>query len=114
MIESTAVEDALNAAEIVRRARDIAITVAIALCVVPILYVANLLMMRGNGAVLITGYTLETTITFVVVLLLMGRLIAIAVSLNRLLKNQRFLYEAGPTGSAHLYCLRRVLGLGQK
>lgn len=111
MIESSAVEDTLVAAETVRRARDLAITIAIALCAVPILYVINLVLMRGDGAVLITGYTLEITITFLVSLLLMGRLITNAVRLNRLLKDPRFLCEAKPMGSAHLFLFRRVLGL---
>jgi len=111
MIESTAVENTLKAAEITRGARDLAITGAIGICVIPVLYIANLIMLRGNGAVLITGYTIETAVIFILSLLLMWRLVTTSVKLNRLLKNQEFLCKEGPTGSAYVYFLRRLVGI---
>lgn len=113
MIQSTAVENALNAAEIVRRARDLAITTSIALGIVPVLYIANLVLVRGNGAVLVSGHSFEMALLFIIALILMWRLIATAVFLNRQLQDQRFLLESGPVGSAHIYFLRCVLGLGR-
>ena len=109
MIESTAVEDALNAAEVVRRSRDIAITTAIGISVIPVLYVVNLVLLQGNGPVLVTGYTVETTIAFIVSLVLLWRLVTTAVGLNRLLKDQDFLCRSGPSGSAHVFLLRQFL-----
>jgi hypothetical protein len=113
MIESTAVEDTLNAAENVRRARDLAITSAIGTSIVPILYIANQVLLRRDGAVLITGYAVETGLLFVASLILIWRLVVAAIDLHSLLKNQQFLLKSGLSGSAHGYLLRRLFGIGK-
>ena len=113
MIESTAVENTLRTAEVVRRARDLAITFAIALGVVPILYVANIIMLRGPGPILVSGYKLETTIVFFGTLLLVSRLILSAINLNRMLNDQQALLKSEVGQSAHVLLFKFVFGLSQ-
>lgn len=97
-----------------RRARDLSITTAISLCILPILYVTNLVLLLSGRAVLLTGYDVEMSVLVLISVVLIVRMIIAAVKLNRQLNDQKFLYEAGPTGSAHVYFLRHVLGLNKQ
>lgn len=113
-MESSVVEDTLVAAEVVRQARDIAITFAIGLLIIPILYIMNGVLVFRGGPVLLTGYNVEITLAFIVSLILIVRSVIAAGRLTERLHDQAFLTCAGIKGSAHAYFFRCLLGLDNR
>lgn len=97
-----------------RRARDLSVTTAISLSILPILYVINFVLLISGRAVLLTGYDVEMAVVILLAVVLIVRMIIAAIDLNRQLNDQKFLCESGPTGSAHIYFLRHVLGLNRQ